>query len=39
MVQGMNDPDGEGMILAPKSMAARAQIASMMMNFCEAVIK
>jgi len=39
MVQGMNDPNGEGMILAPESKGTRAQIATMMMRFCENVLK
>lgn len=39
MVQGMNDPDGEGMILAPGSKGTRAQIATMMMRFCTEIIK
>jgi len=39
MVQGMNDPDGEGMILAPESKGTRAQIATMMMRFCTEIVK
>ena len=39
MVQGMNDPDGEGMILAPESKGTRAQIATMIMRFCEEILK
>ena len=39
MVQGMNDPNGEGMILAPESKGTRAQIATMMMRFCEEILK
>jgi len=39
MVQGMNDPDGEGMILAPESKGTRAQIATMLMRFCEEILK
>lgn len=39
MVQGMNDPDGEGMILAPASKGTRAQIATMIMRFCEEILK
>jgi len=39
MVQGMNDPDGEGMVLAPESKGTRAQIATMMMRFCENIMK
>lgn len=38
MVQGMNDPDGEGMILDPESKGTRAQIATMLMRFCEEII-
>ena len=39
MVQGMNDPDGEGMILAPESKGTRAQIATMMMRFCTEIMQ
>lgn len=39
MVQGMSDPDGNGLILAPESKGTRAQIATMMMRFCENVVK
>lgn len=39
MVQGMNDPNGEGMILAPESKGTRAQIATMMMRFCTEIVK
>ena len=39
MVQGMNDPDGEGMILAPESKGTRAQIATMMMRFCTEIVQ
>ena len=39
MVQGMTDPNGEGMILAPESKGTRAQIATMMMRFCENIVK
>ena len=38
MVQGMNDPDGEGMILDHESKGTRAQIATMLMRFCEVII-
>ena len=31
---GKNAPDGQGMILDPKSATTCAQIASMMMRFC-----
>lgn len=39
MVQGMNDPNGEGVIFAPESKGIRAQIATMMMRFCEEIMK
>ena len=39
LVLGMNDPDGEGMILAPESKGTRAQIATMMMRFCTEIVK
>ena len=39
MVQGMNAPDGKGMILAPESKGTRAQIATMMMRFCTEIVQ
>ena len=39
MVQGTNDPNGEGMILDPESNAVRAQIATMIQRFCENILK
>ena len=39
LVEGMTASDGTGMILAPESMATRAQIATFMMRFCEEIFE
>lgn len=39
IVQGMNDMEGEGMILAPQSRGTRVQIATLMMRFCTKIVQ
>lgn len=39
MIVGKDDPDGEGMILDPRGVTTRAQMATMMMRFCAEIVK